>query len=153
MGSGASFGGSRTTFPSTGRATRSRLKPFPDFVGQAAPILVKKDFLLEPSRTTKASNAGLLLLIFSFVHPATIAGFMEELWTGKPAARQDDYSGAERMERAGICAVSPGFLVNSRWKKSGKCVTEMRKKTVRGKPSHERRSGRGRIAVKKMGWR
>ena len=81
-------------FPSTGNATRSRLKPFPDFVGQAAPILVKKDFLLEPSRTTKASNAGLLLLIFSFVHPATIAGFMEELETGKPAARQNEELGS-----------------------------------------------------------
>jgi hypothetical protein len=82
------------TFPSTGKATRSRLNPFPDFVGQAAPILVKKDFLFEPSRTTKASNAGLLLLIFFVFYPATIAGFMEELETGKPAARQNEELGS-----------------------------------------------------------
>src|ERR1700726_2852564 len=46
---------------------RSALYPLPLLVGQAAPILVKYDFLLLPSRTTKISNAGLLfVIIFSF---------------------------------------------------------------------------------------
>jgi hypothetical protein len=47
-------------FPSTGKAIRSALYPLPLLVGQAAPILVKYDFLLLPSRTAKISNAGLL---------------------------------------------------------------------------------------------
>jgi hypothetical protein len=38
-------------FPSTGKAIRSALYPLPLLVGHAAPILVKYDFLLLPSRT------------------------------------------------------------------------------------------------------
>ena len=53
-------------FPSTGKAMRSALYPLPLLVGQAAPILVKYDFLLLPSRTTKISNAGLLFVVIFF---------------------------------------------------------------------------------------
>ena len=93
-------------FPSTGKAIRSALYPLPLFVGHAAPILVKYDFLLLPSRTTKISNAGLLfVVIFSFIYSGVIAGFMRERKPGYFAARQDENSGAQRMERARICGL------------------------------------------------
>ena len=80
-------------FPSTGKAIRSALYPLPLLVGQAAPILVKYDFLLLPSRTTKISNAGLLfVVIFSFIYSGVIAGFMRERKPGYFAARQDENS-------------------------------------------------------------
>ena len=104
--SSLSFGGRRTNFPSTGKAVRSALYPLPLFVGQAAPILVKYDLLLLPSRTTKISNAGLLfVVIFSFIYSGVIAGFMRERKPGYFAARQDENSGAQRMERARICGL------------------------------------------------
>jgi hypothetical protein len=69
-------------FPSTGKAIRSALYPLPFLVGQAAPILVKYDFLLLPSRTTKISNAGLLfVVIYSFIYSGVIAGFMRRVTT------------------------------------------------------------------------
>ena len=93
--SSLSFGGRRMNFPSTGKAIRSALYPLPLLVGQAAPILVKYDFLLLPSRTTKISNAGLLfVVIFSFIYSGVIAGFMRERKPGYFAARQDENSGA-----------------------------------------------------------
>ena len=93
-------------FPSTGKAITSALYPLPLLVGQAAPILVKYDFLLLPSRTTKISNAGLLLVVmFSFIYSGVIAGFMRERKPGYFAARQDENSGAQRMERARICGL------------------------------------------------
>ena len=104
--SSLSFGGRRMNFPSTGKAIRSALYPLPLLVGQAAPILVKYDFLLLPSRTTKISNAGLLfVVIFSFIYSGVIAGFMRERKPGYFAARQDENSGAQRMERARICGL------------------------------------------------
>jgi hypothetical protein len=82
-------------FPSTGKAIRSALYPLPLLVGQAAPILVKYDFLLLPSRTTKISNAGLLfVVIFSFIYSGVIAGFMRERKPGYFAVRQDENSGS-----------------------------------------------------------
>jgi hypothetical protein len=89
------FWGKRMNFPSTGKAIRSALYPLPLLVGQAAPILVKYDFLLLPSRTTKISNAGLLfVVIFSFIYSGVIAGFMRERKPGYFAAHQDENSGS-----------------------------------------------------------
>ena len=110
--SSLSFGGRRMNFPSTDKAIRSALYPLPLFVGQAAPILVKYDFLLLPSRTTKISNGGLLfVVIFSFIYSGVIAGFMRERKPGYFAARQDENSGAQRMERARICGLLQNVLV------------------------------------------
>jgi hypothetical protein len=104
--SSLSFGGRRMNFPSTGKAIRSALYPLPLLVGHAAPILVKYDFLLLPSRTTKISNAGLLfVVIFSFIYSGLIAGFMRERKPGYFAARQDENAGAKRKERARICGL------------------------------------------------
>jgi hypothetical protein len=56
--------------------------------------------------TTKISNAGLLfVVIFSFIYSGVIAGFMRERKPGYFAARQDENSGAQRMERARICGL------------------------------------------------
>ena len=55
-------------FPSTGKAIRSALYPLPLLVGQAAPILVKYDFLLLPCANDEDFECWFVICRHIFFH-------------------------------------------------------------------------------------